>query len=231
MHAQTTSQLLFGKVLRKNTHEVLGAVTVHNISDNHFDQSDMGGNYRLAVRPGDTVIFSYTGYQPDTVRVDALILVDRYEVFLSPDVKQLATIKLGDLNAYQVDSLQRREDYSMFYDSKPLPMLENHNVYDGGFGLRFHPFSYFDKKATQRRKLKKRLDQEERDDYINYKFARSFVTRLTGLDGDSLELFMNRYRPSYDFCRKATQQDMLLYVNDRFKEFKNPTVAARSQGR
>jgi hypothetical protein len=219
-HAQGP-QLLFGKVLRKNTHEVLGAVTVHDISGNHFDQSDMGGNYRVSVRPGDTVIFSYTGYRPDTVRVDAMILADRYEVYLTPDVRQLTTIRLGDLNAYQVDSMQRREDYSMFYESKPTPVIENHNVYDGGFGLRFHPFSYFDKKAVQRRKLKKRLDQEEKDDYINYKFSRTFVTRLTGLDGDSLELFMDRYRPSYDFCRKASQQDMLLYVNDRFKDFEH----------
>lgn len=215
-----TPQLLFGKVLKKNSHEVIAAVTVHDLHNNKYDQSDLGGNYRIQVQPGDTVVFSSTGYLSDTVGVDTLILVDRYEVFLKADIKELTAIKIGDLNAFQADSLQRREDYSMFYASRASPAMENHTTNEGGFGLIFHPFSYLDKHATERRRLKKRLDQEERDDYINYKFSRNFVYRLTGLDDDSLDLFMNRYRPSYDFCRKATQADMLLYVNDHFKVFR-----------
>lgn len=51
------------------------------------------------------------------------------------------------------------------------------------------------------------------------KFPSSLVTRLTGLQRDSLHLFMLHYQPSYKFCRKSSQEDILLYINDKFKLF------------
>jgi hypothetical protein len=42
-------------------------------------------------------------------------------------------------------------------------------------------------------------------------------TRLTG---DSLQLFLRRYRPSYKFCRKANSEDILLYINDKLVLFR-----------
>ena len=45
------------------------------------------------------------------------------------------------------------------------------------------------------------------------------MARVTGLKGDSLQRFMYRYRPSYAFCRKATNEDILLYINASLKKF------------
>jgi hypothetical protein len=42
---------------------------------------------------------------------------------------------------------------------------------------------------------------------------------VTGLKGDSLQLFMVTYRPTYKFCRSATNEDILLYINEKLKLF------------
>jgi hypothetical protein len=49
-----------------------------------------------------------------------------------------------------------------------------------------------------------------------------WVERLTGMKGDSLKLFMYRFRPSYDFCRKTDRQGMTLYISEKLKEFRKP---------
>jgi hypothetical protein len=68
--------------------------------------------------------------------------------------------------------------------------------------------------------LKKRLRQEEEDYYIDNKFPRTKVAQLTGLRGDSLQQFMIRYRPTYQWCRTANAMDVLLYINDNLVLFR-----------
>ncbi len=46
------------------------------------------------------------------------------------------------------------------------------------------------------------------------------MAQLTMLSGDSLRLFLVKFRPSYAFCRKASYQDMLFYINDKMILFR-----------
>jgi hypothetical protein len=87
-------------------------------------------------------------------------------------------------------------------------------------GLNFSPLGYFSKKEKEKRRLKKRLKQEEEDYYVDYKFSAARVGLLTGLKGDSLRMFMMRCRPTYAFCRNASNQDMFWYINDKLKLFR-----------
>jgi hypothetical protein len=47
------------------------------------------------------------------------------------------------------------------------------------------------------------------------------VSRVTGLHDDSLRIFLYQYRPSYNFCRKAANEDILLYINDKVKKYRS----------
>ncbi len=64
-----------------------------------------------------------------------------------------------------------------------------------------------------------RLVEEEHDKYVDHRFNRSMVLKTTRLEGDELDSFMVRYRPSFDFCRKSTDYDLLEYVKLAFKEY------------
>jgi hypothetical protein len=213
-------QELWGKTLKEGSPEILIAVNVTNLNSGKFNVSDLGGNYRIPASPGELIVFSSAGYLPDTVTVTPVMLDSSFPVYLTPHLVALAPVRVGELSNYQIDSLQRRKDYANIYNKKHPVKLWNEKRPGDAPGLNFSPLGFFSGTEKQKRRLKKRLAQEEADYYIDSKFSLVRVSRLTRLTGDSLRLFMMRFRPSYKFCRMATSQDMLLYINDKLVLFK-----------
>ena len=215
-----TQSTLNDKIYKKGSPEILIDVNITNLSRNKFNVSDLGGNYRIPAAPGDTLVFSSAGYLPDTVIVIASMLEDVYPVYLTPHLVSLPSVRVGERSNYQIDSLQRRNDYANVYNKKHPVKLWNEKRPGDAPGLNFSPLGFFSKTEKQKRRLKKRLATEEINYYIDSRFSPERVSRLTRLSGDSLRLFMTRYRPSYKFCRTASNMDMLLYINDKLLLFK-----------
>lgn len=213
-------QELAGRVVKKGTTEILIGVTVINRTQQKSNRSDMGGNYKIPASPGDTILFSSAGYQPDTVIVRSYMFSESWLVDLSPNILVLPSATVDEISNYQMDSLKRRDDYRFLLDKlHPVTLMNNKRPGDGP-GLSFSPLGYYSKEEKNKRRLKRRLKQEEEDYYIDYKFPPARVAQLTRLKGDSLQLFLRLYRPSYAFCRKASSQDILLYINDKLNLFR-----------
>jgi hypothetical protein len=215
-----TQSALNGKIYKKGSTEILIAVNITNLSRHKFNVSDLGGNYRIAAGSGDTLIFSSAGYLPDTIIISAPMLEDTYSVYLTPHRVSLPSVQVGEWSNYQIDSLQRRNDYANVYNKKHPVKLWNEKRPGDPPGLNSSPLGFFSKTEKQKRRLKKRLAAEEIDYYIDSRFSFERVARLTRLSGDSLRLFMVRYRPSYKFCRAASNMDIMLYINDKLVLFK-----------
>jgi hypothetical protein len=213
-------QPLAGRVVKKGSSEILIGVTIANLSQGRHNVSDMGGNYKIAAKAGDTLLFSSAGYQTDTIIVAGYMFAESFLVPLEPHVVALQAVKVDELRNYQLDSIKRREEYSFILDKKHPVKLWNEKRSADGPGLSFSPIGYFSKRERQKRELKKRLRQEEEDYYIDSKFSLARVSQLTRLSGDSLRVFMWRYRPTYKFCRGAGSQDMLFYINEKLKIYK-----------
>ena len=211
-------QFLTGKVRKKESTEILVSVSIRNISQQKYDLSEENGSYRIQAAPGDRVVFSYVGYISDTVPVTSVLLSGDYPVYLEVRPQTLQTVRVGQLSNYQLDSMARRQEYSWIYDHGEQKLVEKERHGDGvGVNLAiFRNASTIDK---QRERLKKRLMKEEEDDYVDFRYSRDYVSRLTHLSGDSLSKFMANYRPSYEYCRKAATVDILIFVNDSFKKF------------
>jgi len=71
-------------------------------------------------------------------------------------------------------------------------------------GLSFSPIGYFSKQEVRKRRLKKRLAQQEEDYYIDFKFPRTRISTLTGLKGDSTRSVHDPLPPTYKFCAPPT---------------------------
>ncbi|HEY4154015.1 MAG TPA: hypothetical protein VGM24_01260 [Puia sp.] len=209
-----------GRVFKKGSTEVLAGINVTNLTGQKHNVSDLGGNYRIPAAPGDSIIFSSAGYLPDTIVLNPACFADPYPVFLTAHIVALPPVTVGEESGYQVDSLQRRKDYGFIYDKKHPVKLWNEKRPGDEPGFSFSPAGFFSKTEKEKRRLKKRLQQEEEDDYIDLRFPRNRVAQLTRLTGDSLQQFMIRYRPSYRFCRNASNQDMFFYINDKLILFK-----------
>lgn len=210
-------QPLAGRIVKKGSTEILKGVTVINLSQGKHNISDMGGNYKIPAVPGDTILFTSAGYLPDTVVVSLAMLLEGLPIELAPNVVTLSSVKVDETRNYQLDSIQRREEYAYILNKKHPVKLWNEKRSADGPGLSFSPIGYFSAAERRKRKLKQRLELEEEDYYIDYRFPPARVAQLTRLKGDSLQTFLFRYRPSYRFCRKASNQDILLYINDKLK--------------
>ncbi len=211
-------QFLTGKVLKKDSKESLVSVSILNKTQRRHDLSDERGAYRIQSMQGDMLIFSYVGYQSDTIIVDTSMLAGDYPVFMEPQAQTLRAVQVGSLSNYQLDSMARREEYSWIYDHGNPPRLERKRTGDG-VGVNLDLFRNASKEDKDREKLKKRLVREEEEFYVDFRYSRDYVSRLTKLKGDSLQQFMMHFRPTYEFCRKAASVDILVFVNDSYKKY------------
>lgn len=215
VHAQKN---LTGKVYDKKTDSALPGINILNTSSKATARSDHEGRYSIAANEGDKVVFSAAGLMPDTVIVTFSMLLTQYDPEMDVFFVSLKPVKV--ISSYKADSLERRNYYRKTFDS--LKGITGGNRPTDGVGVSLSPLSFFSQKAKAARRLKKRLLNEEKESYIDHSFPAEWVKNLTGLKDDSLRLFMYRYRPSYDFCRKADRQKMTVYISDSLKEFRKP---------
>jgi hypothetical protein len=203
----------------KGNFELLVGATIENISQDRINESDMGGNYRIPAAVGDTIVFSHEGFITDTVFVNEYSFGDRLPIELKIQITRLHSVEVNEYSKYTADSLERRKDYDYIFEGKDKKKLYNNHLEGDGSAVHFSPLGHFSTEEKQKKKLKERLEEQDKDDFIYLKYSRK-VPKLTGLTGDSLYLFINRYKPSYDFCLHATSMDMLIYINDKFILFK-----------
>lgn len=213
--------MLKGIIYEAQTDSTIAAVNIYNLNTKQSARSGMDGNYIITATEDDQLVFSMTGFNPDTVTVTYSMLFTQYDVTLYRQIVILKNVTVT--SSYQADSLARRNYYDNIYEKQPG--ITGRNTPAHGFGISFSPVSYFSHDARQKRQLKKRLIKQEEQNYVDRCFPVDWVARLTGLRGDSLFRFMALYRPSYSFCRKNSREQMLFYVNDKFKEFKKLNAA------
>jgi hypothetical protein len=60
--------------------------------------------------------------------------------------------------------------------------------------------------------MQERLVEQEQENFINYRFNKSTVRRITRLVSPDLEIFMNNYRPDFEFTQNSTLVDFYQYI-------------------
>jgi hypothetical protein len=211
---------LSGKIFKIYSHEIIPGVNIRNLSNSAYASSDQGGNFKIAAIDDDIIIFSSAGYISDTLKLKNTNLAARINIYLRPNIQVLADVEVDQMSTYIQDSIKRREDYAYLLNKKHPVKFMNEKRPGDDPGFSFSPIGYFSKSERQKRELKKRIKEEDEAEYIDVKFPESRVALLTKLTGDTLRIFMFTYRPSYSFCRKASNKDMFLYINDKFVLFK-----------
>ncbi|MEO5911491.1 MAG: hypothetical protein ABIP95_11430 [Pelobium sp.] len=68
-------------------------------------------------------------------------------------------------------------------------------------------------------KLQETLEKQENQNYIDQQFSKTRIQQLTPLQGDSLTIFIFKYRPTRQRIEKMTDYDLNLYIKDAYQEF------------
>ncbi|HEY6901731.1 MAG TPA: hypothetical protein VI233_13845 [Puia sp.] len=182
--------------------------------------TDSLGRYSITVNENDSIYFSYLGQTTAHYPIKTINYYNGFDIALHVDPVEMKEVKVMPRN-YHADSLQNRKDYAKIFDFQKPGFKLGSSKNGGGVGVDLNELiNMLNFSRTKRiMAFQRRLVDEEEDKYVDHRFNRSIVLKVTHLQGDELDSFMVRYRPSYEFCKKATDYDLLDYTRLAFKEY------------
>lgn len=182
--------------------------------------TDSLGRYQIDVGEKDSIWFSFLGKATPKYAVLKMTDVNQFDISLrlKSDVMQEVRIKN---RSYRMDSIQNRKDYAKIFNYKKVSVASVTSIGPTGAGFDLDElirmFQFRKNKATL--KFQQRLLEQEREKFVDHRFNKALVRRLTGLDGEELDRFMLKYRPSYEFTMATSDYDFQLYIKTAYEQF------------
>ena len=186
--------------------------------------TDSLGVYHLSITEKDSISFFYNNKPTQKFAVKSIPGYNDFDISLQVRVfekyKLLKEVKVFS-KSYKQDSAENRSAYSKIFDySKP----GIRSTYTPGsppgldIGELINIFRF--RRNKMNAAFQKRLLQEEKDKYVNYKFSNTLLKRVTGLSGTSLTKYKMKYQPSYYFVTTATELEFYEYILSTAATFK-----------
>jgi len=162
-----------------------------------------------------------------------------FTVYLRPSSINLDDVLVFSKRDYLADSLNMRKEFANVFAYK-APTIKDVVVKKGlryptiGSNLVSNSTSSivsFDvlktiglltKNKSSISKLKKEQLKAEETKYIDHRFNAENIASITNLEGDSLQSFIQKYRPSAIEIRKMNDYQILMYVKKSYIEFIKP---------
>jgi hypothetical protein len=185
--------------------------------------TDSTGNYMITVSIRDSISFSYLGRATARFPVANINSQSGFDIALHVDPVELKEVRVMPRN-YRLDSMQNRQEYAKYFNyKKPGFHVSSVGTGAGGVGVGLDLNQLIEMfefgKIRRAKAFQQRLISDEKDGFVDYRFNRSVVLKVTHLQGDELDSFMTRYRPSYDFCKRATDYDLYDYIKLALQEW------------
>lgn len=160
-------------------------------------------------------------------------------IYLKPSAINLNDVLILSKRDYLSDSLKMRKEYANVFAYK-APTIKNILVEKG---WRYPIFGYnlvsnsttsivsFDilktiglltKGRSSISKLQKVQLKDEEMNYINNRFNAEKIASITKLESDSLQRFIQKYKPSAAEIKKMNDYQLLIYVKKCYSEFIKP---------
>ncbi len=229
------SQKISGIVVDKTTHQPIAGALLS--FDNITVRAGGLGRFEMTVpHLNDSLRVSAFAYKTTIVFIapaNTTLVIE-----LEPKVTHLDVVTIHGNRDFKQDSLANRAAFAKQFNYK-APTLKDafsdHPDKEPGELISINPLlliAALTKKNSPEYKFRQQLIGDEHEQYVDEKFNRGNVSRITGLKGDTLSTFMVQYRPGYQFTLKATDYEMEVYIKNCYKKFEqagfptsNPFVA------
>lgn len=210
-------QTMEGIVMELNSSKPIQQVEVRNLTTDATVETDASGGFKIDADLNDLVTFGYPGF-----RLDTLVVIDYQlkRVYLTPleDFNILEDVEITDLSDLQLEEeirVARERGRSV------------HTVQGGGIAI--SPSRLFGRQAKEARERYDALIEEQERRFIDSKFNEGVITPITPLKGRDLDLFIVKFRPSYEFVTQSDEEQIRLYIMDSYKKFKNMSQAEKDK--
>lgn len=222
-HAQYVT--VSGTVYDISARSPLEAVAVFSTSG-RGTVTDSLGRYSLMVPRKDSIWFSLIGKATMKYPVDTIENMENFNVMIHVYAAQLPEVKVRN-NYYKLDSVQNRQEYAKYFNFKKptLRISSNPNYNPGGLTAGFDLDEIINMFRTRRNRnlafLQKRLLDEEQNKYIDRRFSKLFVRKVTKLESPELEVFMTKYRPSYEMLQLLNDLEFGYYIQKCYEQYQS----------
>jgi hypothetical protein len=196
------------------------AVTVQSTSGNGT-YTNADGFYEIDVVEKDSIWFSYLN--KPTIKFPVLKIVNpmEFDISLQVNVPVLKEVRIKPRN-YKFDSLQNRIDYAKIFNYQKPGLKPTISNYGAGVGFDLDEIinAFRFRRNRSMVSFQQRLLLEEEDRFIDHRFNKLLVRRLTLLSGNELDSFMRVFRPSYLFTQLSSDYEFQLFIKISFARFR-----------
>lgn len=179
--------------------------------------TDSNGHYEIACHEKDSLTFFYSDKATAKFAVYQVQNPGSFDISLHIRVKSpyklLKEVRVFT-RSYRQDSLENRERFSSIFNHSSGGISPSVNPTTGVAGLDLNELInlFRFRRNRQMQKMQERLMEQEQENYINYRFSKATVRRITRLEGDDLEQFMRDYRPDFNFTSQSSTVDFYQYI-------------------
>ncbi len=193
-------------------------------SSGAFVITDSMGNYKIPVSLKDSLSFIYNNKPTQKFAVQQIANLNQFDIMLHMPVKSgIKTLEevVVFSKTHQQIAAENRDLYEGYFNFKK-PTIKTSVGPGGAVGADLteiiNMFRF--RRNKQLAAFRDRLEQQEEDGYVNYRFNKNFVGRITQLKGAELDSFMVRYIPSYEFASMADEVTFNKYILNSSYAFK-----------
>ena len=181
-----------------------------------YNITDSMGKYHIYVTDKDSITFIFRNKPTQKFAVRTITDPSHFDISLLINYKgKYSTLKevVVFTKSYKEDSIENRLSYTKIYNYQK-PGLQTSVTPSGGVGADVDEIiNIFRFKRNKRLKLfQARLELQEQEKYVTYRFNKTLVKRITHLEGNQLNMFMIKYRPGYEFASEADELTFNQYI-------------------
>ena len=211
------AQTLKGTVIDGGTGKPLFFVTVVDLNTEQATSTDDKGRYEVAAKNGESISFSYIGY--NTIQRIAAPGLNLNIQLLPLSIQLEEYILHPDYTPFQKDSIEIATLYSKELNTQRIkPTFDANNGIEAN-GLIGSAVQKVSRSYKRNKKFKETFQKDEEQKYIDNRYRPELVTAITGFTGDTLVIFMNTYPMEYNFARAASDLELRMWVRDNYKQY------------
>jgi hypothetical protein len=183
--------------------------------------TNSAGFYEIEVSLNDSIWFSYLNKPTMKYPVARIRDFTQFDLSLQVNIPVLKEVKVTPRN-YKLDSIRNRIEYEKIFNFHRPNISSLTTIGPTGAGIDINElirvFQF--RKNRNMEKFQARLEEQEHDKFVEHRFSKALVRRLTRLEGESLDSFMMIYRPGFEFTAASSDYEFQTYIKDAFEKFK-----------
>jgi len=217
LNKQGYAQITQGMVVDSATKQSIAFVNIKFLTQKINSVTNAKGQFTLAISKTqllhDTVVFWCMGYRPDTL--PCLNLKNNMVVHLAQSARALNAVIVKSRKS-KADSLQLRSDFKQIFEFRKYKVIEAFNLTSINVDILYASLS---KKSRNKKKLRQILLNDEKRNYIESRFNKRTIFNLATLNDEQMQVFMDKYRPSYNVLVKFSDYDLMMYIKTSLAEY------------